>query len=494
MNQPMIPEVLPAREPEIADALPVRVPSQRGRPRRKSGRTLLNLVRAFLGWCWRIPVGTLLCMFPYLPGIVAFIPTILVIGWSYRWMQALVLRGWWGQSGRRADGTFEEFCRTLGADAPVVRPRWFLRERMRVTLDSPGPDGMPASSFRTLLRFLSLPWHSAWLNLKIGVQGLFCTYLLTGPGCLLMLIGWEFGWLNSFHKGYEQAFVGALTSLGGIALLIAALFYVPMAQLHQAVTGDMRAFFEFRFVWRLIQAYRFAYLILAGMLALASFFVIVYKTAPVGFDGFNDFWTNARDEQIRGYLYLYFLVCSFMGIVALLVTRWFAAILYRFAVLKVLREGWVALEELHPTLADWLHRLEIMPPAPASPGKVRFSLGSATWWVVGVLDVIIVLLAVVVSAGISRVAGPIVIGLWVFGWMVLGPLFLFQRGGLLSYVKFNDRRIIFGLLFWMWFGFLASVYVGQFVNHHPISGFMNHPLIQFPCFNFVPNYSPPPPH
>jgi hypothetical protein len=492
MNPSTIPEVLPARERDIATALPARPRARR--PRRGSGPTLLGLIRAFCGWCWHIPMGTLLCMFPYLPGIVAFLPTVLVVGWSYRWMQALVLRGWWAQSRRREEGTFEEFCRTLGADAPVIRPRWFMRERMRLTLKSPGLDGKPASVFRTLLRLLSLPWHSAWLNFKIGVQGLFCTYLLTGPGCLLMLIGWEFGWLNSFNKGYEQAFVGALTSLGGMALLIAALFYVPMAQVHQAVTGDMRAFFEFRFVWRLIQAYRFAYVILAGMLVLASFFVIVFKTAPVGFDGFNDFWTNASDEQLRAYQYAYYLACSFFGFVAILVTRWVAAFLYRFAVLKVLREGWVSPQELHPKLANWLHRLDITPPTPDSPGELRFGMGSPAWWVVGLLDTAILLLAVLTSSAIAWFVGLILLGLWLFGWTVLGPLFLFQRGGLLSYVKFNDRRIIFGLLFWMWFGFLASVYVGQFVNYHPGSGFTNHPLIQFPCFNFVPSYAPPPPH
>jgi hypothetical protein len=498
IDQPTIPDVLPAREPDIPSVLPARGPARRRHPRPAFGRSLWNFVRATLGWCWRIPIGTLLCLAPYLPGIIAFIPSILVVGWSYRWIQALVLRGWWRQSRLSEENTFEQFCFELGPDAPVVRPRWFMRERMGAALRHPGRDGKPPSSFRTLLRLLSLPWHSAWLNFKIGVQGLFCTYLLTGPGCLLMLIGWEFGWLNSFNKGYEQAFVGALTSLGGMALLLASLFYVPMAQVHQAATGDMRAFFEFRFVWRLIQASRFPYVILTGMLALASFFVVVYKTAPAFFDGFFDSWTYASDEQVRAYQYLYLLWCSLLGFVALLVTRLFAAFLYRFALLKVIREGWATAEELHPTLAGWLRRLEITPVRSHTesnlPGAVRFGMGSVTWWLAGMLGVLVLVVAVVATAGISWVAGLVVFTVWILGWLVFGILFLLQRGGLLSYVKFNDQRIIFGLLFWTWFGFLASVYVGQFLNYHPVSGFMNHPLIQFPCFNFVPNYSPPPPH
>jgi len=47
--------------------------------------------------------------------------------------------------------------------------------------------------------------------------------------------------------------------------------------------------------------------------------------------------------------------------------------------------------------------------------------------------------------------------------------------------------MLFGFVFWIWFGFVAKVYVGEFLNYHPIAGFGNHTFIQFPCFSFIPS-------
>jgi len=70
-----------------------------------------------------------------------------------------------------------------------------------------------------------------------------------------------------------------------------------------------------------------------------------------------------------------------------------------------------------------------------------------------------------------------VVGLWV--------LSLFRRGRG-QQAAFNLRRLAFGLLFWIWFAFVAKVYVAEFINYHPGTGFLNHVLVQFPCFDFVP--------
>jgi hypothetical protein len=47
-------------------------------------------------------------------------------------------------------------------------------------------------------------------------------------------------------------------------------------------------------------------------------------------------------------------------------------------------------------------------------------------------------------------------------------------------------RVLTGLLFLVWLGFVLQVYVGEFVLRHPGTGFLNRPLIQVPCFNYVP--------
>jgi hypothetical protein len=386
---------------------------------------LLKGTASFLSWCWRIFVGGLLCF--------NLFTSVLVIGWLYRWMQGRVLRGWWRQSRLRAVESFEEFCASLDASAPVSRPGWFWQERIRARLLRPLASGKDPSGFHILLRLLRAPWHSLWLNLKIGIQGLLCTYLLTGVGCSIMLFSWEFGWLNSFNKGYEQAPIGPLTGLLGIFLFIAAMFYVPMAQVHQAVTGDMRAFFDVRFVWRLIRARLSAYVTLAGLLLFASLPLEVLKTAPVFFDGFIPSWTEATDAEVHSKLQYYFLGCCYFFFLTLLVWHLLAARIYRSAVMKVLERGWVSDDDLHPVLARWLDRLELRP------------------------------VPTVETAGIPYVV---------------------RSSGRLVY-----RRFLYVVLFSIWFGFVAKTYVGEFLNYHPVTGFLNHPLVQLPYFNYVPQQS-----
>ncbi len=245
-----------------------------------------------------------------------------------------------------------------------------------------------------------------------------------------MLFSWYFGWLNSFNKGYEQAFIGPLSGLLGIFLFIAAMFYVPMAQVHQAVTEDYRAFFDVRFIWRLIQARLSAYVVLAALLTLASLPLEILKTAPRFFDGFIDSWTNASDAEVHSKLQYYFLACSNFFFLTFMVWHLVAARIYQSSVLKVLERGWVTHEELHPVLADWLARLELLP------------------------------VPTVETAGLT---------------------YMVKSGSRMVY-----RRLLYGILFLIWFGFVAKVYVGEFLNYHPLTGFVNHPLIQFPFFNYVP--------
>jgi hypothetical protein len=156
----------------------------------------------------------------------------------------------------------------------------------------------------------------------------------------------------------------------------------------------------------------------------------ILKTAPAGFDDSIDFWTNSSDAEVYVMLQRYFVICSFVLFILLLIWRWLAARIYRSAVLKVLERGWITRAELHPTLALWLDRLDVFP--------------------VPTLE----------TAGITYVV---------------------KSGSRLVY-----RRILFVLLFFIWFGFVAKTYVGEFLHIHPGIGFLNHPLVQVPDFNYIP--------
>src|SRR5262245_61105505 len=174
-----------------------------------------------VGWAWRITAGVFLC---FNAPLLSYLTSILVLGWFNRWVRGRVLFAWWRQSGARGGEVFAEHGETDGKGQPVTRPRWLLPEK----------------------------WGKApalWLNLRGGVATFFCLYLVLGWGCLLMLFSWEMGWLNSFSKGYEQAWIGPVTGIIGSLLLILGIIYVPMARVHLAVMGEVRAFFEVRFVW-----------------------------------------------------------------------------------------------------------------------------------------------------------------------------------------------------------------------------------------------------
>jgi Protein of unknown function (DUF4013) len=393
-------------------------------------RVACRLAVVSLGWAWRVAVGAVFCTNLFL--------SILVVGWLYRWMQWRALNVWWRQSRAAKEGSFEDFCDSLGLDSPTPRPRWFLRDhfrwhRIQQEMKAPTWDGEPPGFLRLAARAVVVPVRALWLNFWVGLKALFCTYSLTCWGCLLMTWAWEYGGLNSFNKGYEQAWVGQTFSLLGVLLFVAALFYVPMAQVHQAVTGDMRAFFDFRFLWQLIRARLTAYVIYAGLFIGIALVFEMLKTAPL-FMPWCDLSGDPTPAELRtclACLAAYYLVCGFLLFLTLLLTRRVAVSIYCSAVLKVLRRGRVRHEELHPKLGRWLDRMGVLP-------------------------------AVIPQRE--------------------GAVLALRKTGRLFY-----RWALWTVLFFLWMGFAApKQYVGESLNYHPVLGFMNHPMIQFPAFDYIP--------
>ncbi|MCI0464344.1 MAG: DUF4013 domain-containing protein [Gemmataceae bacterium] len=422
-TQTDIPQVLPAQ----AVALPTALPA--APVRSVWGSWPLRWGRALVGWAWRLAVGAAMCFNTF---VLSYFTSILALGWTYRWMQVIVLRGWWKRSPKREQGSFADFCDSLGPNAPAPRPRWFLRERIGAVMSQPGPGGRPASALRLFWRAVTVPWYSLWLNFKTGLAAAICTYLLTGSGCLLMFFGWEYGWLNSFNRHYEQAFVGLTAWLLGALMLVVALFYVPMAQAHQAATGQARAFFDFRFVWQLIRARLTAYVGLAMLIWLAAVAVsgVVIPTVSEEFMG-NDRTLTAEEGFLFYWQYLAWFTLLLLFPLFLLL-RLVAALIYRSAVLKALRQGTVLQADLNPVLAGWLDRLQLR----ILPQAETTGLG---WY--------------------ARLT-----------------------------TRFAYRRVLFTVLFFVWLFFATRFLVAYFFRSHPVVGYLNHPMIQLPCFDFMPDH------
>src|SRR5205807_2870637 len=54
--------------------------------------------------------------------------------------------------------------------------------------------------------------------------------------------------------------------------------------------------------------------------------------------------------------------------------------------------------------------------------------------------------------------------------------------------RFAYRRVLFTLLFFIWLGFSTRLLVHHFFRSHPVIGYLNHPMIQMPCFDFIPEH------
>jgi hypothetical protein len=344
----------------------------------------------------RVQVGALLAM--------SYLGAVVVFGWLSRWVQGRVLHGWWRRSSLRQRVPFDELCRELGLEAA-----------------RPGPHGM--------VRMATAPFGSLWQSFRLGFLGLLATFLAVGWGGLLMTFSWEYGWNASFFKLDEVRHVGQLTGLGGAALFMLAMVYVPMAQVHQAVTGDFRAFFDFRFVWQLIQARLGSYVLYAALFLAFAVILENLKTIPGGLDDHVGFLSNASDQELWWMFQVYYLGCSVVLVLSLLATRLVLLRLYTDAVVDVVRRGGVMPEQLHPTLLRCLTRLGLLPEARREP----VNRGTPFAALAGRAALLVVLLAV-------------------------------------------------------WIGFVAKVYVGEFFNYHPNVGFLNHPLIEVPCCNYTPDH------
>jgi hypothetical protein len=368
---------------------------------------------------WKYLVAAVLCQ--------AFLGSVVVIGWTYRLMQRTALKTWWKKSQLRRDGgTFGEFLAESQSFGQLRHwPNWILGQRSSTSLQ-------PKPGWGSVL------FGSLWLNGKLGVQAVFNTCVLTMPACVLWLFAWFAGWNNSFNKGYEQAAVGPLTGSLGVMLFIAAMFYVPMAQARQAATGSYLAFYEFRFIWRLVRNRWLGCLKLAMLYSLFSVPLIILKTAPAFFPQINPALEHATDAEILHILNWYYLASAAFVFASFLLLKLSATRTYAAALLSNVKRGRVQPSDLHPTERTALGELGLL--LVPERAQRHFIVRTVT--------------------GSGRFVKGVTIGL---------------------------------ATAFVWFTFVSQIFVAEFFNYHPIDrngnfmgGWLNQPLVQLPWFNYTP--------
>lgn len=372
---------------------------------------------------------------------------LAVLGWTYRLMQRSVLKQWWklSESSARA-GSFAEFVAgDIHTDGHVHWPNWFLAQNFRGSTSSlPSPDagrGQVAAGvarrspvgrlFGNAARMLKALFTSLWTNVRLGVQAIFTTWVLTLPACVLMLFGWYDGWNNSFNKGYEQFQVGPGVSWLGILLFIAAMLYVPMAQARQAVTGNWRGFYQFRLVWTLVRRRWLACFGLATLYVLCSVPLMILASAVMFLPNISPKLADLTPAQTIQVLNGYYFWSALFVFPAFVMLRLVAARTYGSALLKAVQGGAISQDALAENEWQAMHRLDLLR---VEPPRIRHPVWRIAAW-----------------------AGT--------------------RAG----------RATFGFLTGLaWFIFIAQFYVAQFVNYRGAPVWLNQTLVQLPWFHHIP--------
>ena len=277
---------------------------------------------------------------------------------------------------------------------------------------------------------------TAWVeslktNFKSGFRTALNTWVVTGPPCALWVFAWYFGWNNSFHKGYELSGIGPLTGLLGVFLFIAVMFYLPLAQIRQAVTGDWRSFYQLRFVRRLLRESWVACLFLAILYALLFFPVILLKTLPGFFPNMNPALLDASPIEVRSILNRYFFWSALLVFPVFVVLRLAAARIYSSSLLRAVRRGSIPESSLGSVERAVLKDLDLLQVEARTPSTL--------------------------AARLLGGAGKALI-----------------------------RTLITVLTAVVWFSFFALVFIGQFFAYQGTFGWLNQPLVQLLWFHYLP--------
>ena len=358
--------------------------------------------------------------------VQSLIGGIVIVGWTCRLMQRAMLKRWWKQSLAFENRlSFEAFLAASRRTQSAVRwPNWMIDEN-RLDLSFTRPLERWRRIFRKTFRAL-------WLNFKLGFQAILNTWVLTLPPCLLWLFSWYDGWNNSFNKGYEQAPVGPLIGIAGVILFIAVMFYLPMAQARQAATGNWKSFYRFTLIWKLIRRRSLSCLLLAAAYSLLSLPITILLVMPAFLPQMKPAWANLPPAEALKVLNSFMFWAGAAVLPCYVILRLLAARIYAGALVETFQKGAITEDELAEGEWEALHCLGLLTLRPQRP--------------------------------------------WPRFWRVI------------HWVGTRAGRVTVGVLTALvWFTFVSQIYIAQFLNHHPVVGWLNQPLVQLPSFHYIPD-------
>lgn len=177
-------------------------------------------------------------------------------------------------------------------------------------------------------------------HIRRGFYAALALGIATFPFAVFWMVSWWAGWENSFNKGYEQAFVGPLLGLSGIAVFALTLVYLPMALAHQAVEDRAFALFELRRVKSVVMhaGWRYsAWAFFAVVLALPLF---AARGLPVFAEGiYPGFAELTSEEVIEVRMWIGIATAAYVFVATTWLRWWSASIYARATARAVVRDA-----------------------------------------------------------------------------------------------------------------------------------------------------------
>ena len=273
--------------------------------------------------------------------------------------------------------------------------------------------------------------HACWLNFRVGLGGILTTWSLTLFPCTMYAIAWYTGWHISFTKMYEESATGASLGFSGLLLLTMIMLYLPLAQARHAFTNDWRSFFDWRFITALLWRRPLQLFLLAIGYLFVNVALTFFKILPTFFTAMNSALADLSAIAALELLNRYYFYTGGIAFLLLLALKTFGGNIYSSALLELWRQSVLKPEAFNSEEIRLFELLEI----DYGDRDKKPSLG---------------------------------------------------RKILTIPVNISYRGVIMTLTVLVWSLFNFMPFVSEFFNYYPVRGFLNQPLVQLPCFRYVP--------
>ncbi|CCQ52362.1 hypothetical protein [Crocosphaera watsonii] len=348
---------------------------------------------------------------------------IIILGWTYRWVGYLVKRRLFRLSPLSNTFTWNQFLiREKNNNQDISN---YSYPKLWETPQQIKCLNHPR--FKWLHRIL----YSLKLHFKIGLSGILATWIFTLIPCLLCAYAWYVGWHISFNKMYEQSETGASLGFLGTILFTVIMLYVTLAQARYALTKDWRIFLSFKLIKIWVCHRPLQLFILAISYLFSSFILFIIKIIPVFLPIINPDLESLNSTQALQFLNDYYFWTGIISLGLFFALKMMAGFIYSGVLVETWQKNIVTEYDLHQEEIYYLN-------------KFRFSSN----------------LTYSNQKPIQRI--------------------------IISSVSIAYRSSLIILIFFTWFLFSFLPFISEFFNYYPQRGFLNQPLVQIPCFRYVP--------